>query len=144
MKIVLEDPGNEEDTVIIRCRQITDEVLRALAVLKGDGDKIVAYQGEEIYTLAPSEICYFESVDNRVFVYGQKTVFESRQKLYELEEQLAHTSFLRISKSVILNIKSIAFLSPAFNGRMEASLHNGEKIIITRSYVNDMKKKLGL
>lgn len=43
-----------------------------------------------------------------------------------------------------MNIKAIDHLSPEFNVRFIASLKNGEDIIITRSYVPKLKKKLGI
>lgn len=145
MRIIIEEPGEgEADEIIVRCREMTDEVLRALSILKGDGQKLVAYLDSEIHTLPPGEVYYFESVENKTFIYCEKKVYTSRQKLYELEEMFSHSSFLRVSKSVLLNLKVISFLSPAFNGRLEATLLNGEKIIITRSYTNALKTKLGL
>lgn len=144
MKIIIEEPVDSGDEVIIRCREMTDEVLRMIAMLKGNTHKLVAYQGEEIYSLSPNEVYYIESVENKVFLYGETKVYETKQRLYELEDQLSGTSFQRVSKSVLLNLKVVSFLSPAFNGRLESTLLNGEKIIITRSYVGELKKKFHL
>lgn len=145
MKITIEESmGNKEDEIIIRCREVTDEILQALAMLRGEGQKVVVYQDNEIHSLHPRQIYYFEAVDNRVFAYGEKQVYTCRQKLYALEEQLAGTAFFRVSKSVLLNLRMISFLKPAFNGRLEANLHNGERVLISRSYVADLKRKLGL
>jgi DNA-binding LytR/AlgR family response regulator len=57
---------------------------------------------------------------------------------------LANSDFLRISKSVIVNLSKIKSLSPALSGRFEAALDNGEKVIISRQYVGDLKKRLGI
>ena len=46
--------------------------------------------------------------------------------------------------SGILNLDKIKSLSPAFGGRFEALLKNGEKTVISRQYVGVLKKKLGL
>ena len=56
----------------------------------------------------------------------------------------AHTDFFRASKSIILNLTKIKHLSPAFNGRFEALLDNDEKVIISRQFVPELKRKLGL
>ena len=66
------------------------------------------------------------------------------KKLYEIMEEYAHTDFLRISKSGIVNVSKIAYLKPTLNGRFEATLKNGEKIIISRQYVVNLKEKLGI
>ena len=74
----------------------------------------------------------------------KRQVYESKQKLYELEESLANSDMLRISKSVMLNLSKIKSLSPALNGRFEAILDNGERVIISRQYVAGLKKRLGI
>ena len=65
-------------------------------------------------------------------------------KLYELEEKLKGTKLFRCSKSMILNIAKIRSVSPSVNSRLEASLINGEKVIISRQYVGTLKKILGM
>lgn len=92
----------------------------------------------------PRSVYYFESVDDRVFVYCESKVYEIKRKLYELEQQFENTDFLRISKSVIVNLSKISKLTPGFNGRFEALLDNGERTMISRQYVPSLKKKLGL
>lgn len=144
MKIVIEEPlDGEEEQIIVKCRQLTPEFLRVLSLLKVS-NMLVAYDGSEIHRIEQPKIYYIEVVDNKTFLYCKDKVYESKQKLYELEEVLASNDFLRISKSVILNLSKIKYLSPALSGRFEAALDNGEKIIISRQYVVDLKKKLGI
>ena len=90
------------------------------------------------------EVFYFEYVDTKVFVYCRSQVYEIKKKLYELEEMLPAQDFIRINKATILNLNKISSLSPTLGGRFEASLKNGEKIIISRQYVNALKEALGL
>lgn len=145
MKIMIEDlPAGEEEEVIIRCNGLSEDILRLIYKLKSKEHSILGYAGEEIRLVAPDNAYYFESVDNKVFVYSKNDVLETKHKLYELENELSGGDFLRVSKSVILNITKIKGLRPAFNGRLEADLDNGEKIIISRQYVPDLKKMLGM
>jgi DNA-binding LytR/AlgR family response regulator len=138
-----EPPEGEEEQIIIRCRRMTPELLRALALLKAQ-DTLIAYDGNEIHRLRPDGIYYIDTVDNKTFLYLKDKVYESKQKLYELENSLANSDFLRVSKSVILNLRKIKTLSPALSGRFEALLDNGEKVIISRQYMGDLKKRLGI
>ena len=71
-----------------------------------------------------------------------KNVYDTRQKLYEIEEILADKAFLRISKSVVVNLMKIKALKPAMNGRFSAVLSNGEEVIISRKYVPSLKEKI--
>ena len=144
MKIIIEEPQSGEDEhIIVKCHKMTPELLRALSLLKAH-DKLVAYNGNDIHRIESVSIYYFEVVDNKTFIYCKDKVYESKQKLYELEDLLENNDFLRISKSVILNLRKIKSLSPALNGRFEASLDNGERVIISRQYVSDLKRRLGV
>jgi len=104
---------------------------------------LVAHTGNEIHRVSPSDIFYFESVDKKTFIYCEKDVYESKQKLYELED-LAINDFLRISKSSIINLSKIKTLIPSLSGNAEAVLTNKERVAISRRYVNELKKNLGL
>ena len=145
MKITIEDrPDGGEDEIIIRCKQIDEHLLKLVYALKAGQEKLTATKGTDIVQVMPKEIFYFEAVDNKVFLYLEKDVYETKQKLYELEERFRGTDFVRVSKSVILNLSKVKSLSPAFNGRFEATMKNGEKLIVSRAYVPALKEKLGL
>ena len=145
MKITIVDRmDGEEDEIIIRCKQLDENILKMVYAMKAGQEKLAVTKGTDIVQVAPKEIYYFEAVDNKVFLYREKDVFETRLKLYELEERFRGTDFLRISKSVILNLAKVKSLSPAFNGRFEATMNNGEKLIISRQYVPALKEKIGL
>lgn len=144
MKIVILEPQDYEDEqIIFKCRSMTPELLRIIARLKAQ-DSLVAYSGSDIYRIRPADIYYIETVDNKAFFCLREKVYESRQKLYELEKSLSSYDFLRVSKSVIANLSKIKSLSPALNGRFEALMDNDERVIISRQYVPDLKKRLGL
>jgi len=144
LKIIIEKPqAGEEEHIIVKCHNINPELLNALNKFKSQGNFLVANIGNEIHRVSPMDIFYIETVDNKTFFYCVRDVYESKQKLYELEE-LQISDFLRISKSVIVNLSKIKSLVPALSGRLEAILINGEKVIISRQYVNELKKSLGI
>ena len=145
MRIIIETPlPGEEDEIVIRCNELDSELMELIYMLKSGRTKLTAYNEEGIVKLSPKDIFYFESVDNKVFAYCKSSVFEVKQKLYEIEEAYPNSDFLRISKSVIVNVSKITRITPLFNGRFEALLKNGEKTAISRQYVPDLKKKLGV
>lgn len=145
MKITILDqnPG-EEDEVIIKCRILTEELQSLIQKLKQGNNKLAGYDTEGIHLIEEDRIYYFETVDNKVFACCEKEVYEVREKLYILEKLLTGTAFMRASKSTILNLDKVKSLSPAFGGRFEAVLDNGEKTIISRQYVSVLKERLGL
>ncbi len=144
MKITIETPKpGEEDEIIVRCADLDERVLKLIQALRAE-DKLTGYIDDKIVKLSLKEIYYFEAVDNRVFSYTAKETYEVHKKLYEIEQAYEHTDFLRISKSVIVNVSKIAYVKPIFNGRFEANLKNDEKVIVSRQYVTELKKKLGI
>ena len=156
MKITIMDllPGEEEE-VLIKCNSLTMKVMELINELKHQKEeepvrlvqsvqKLKVYLNGDIHLLDPNDVYYFEYVDQKVFVYGKTKVYEIKSKLYELEELLSKTDFIRVSKSSILNLNKIGSLAPSLGGRFEAKLKNGEKVIISRQYVNSLKEVLGL
>jgi Response regulator of the LytR/AlgR family len=145
MKIIIEEsnPG-EEDQIIIRCRDLDENILKVISDLKMGQKKFAGIKDGNITMVDPSNVYYFEGVDNKVFMYCKQNIYEIKLKLYEIEEEYKNTNFFRASKSIILNVTKIKSISPAYSGRFEAQLFNGEKVVISRQYVPDLKKKLGL
>lgn len=145
MKITIETPKDgEEDEIIVRCSTLDDRLMKLISSLKTESFQLTGYVDDKIVKLSPKDVFYFESVDNRVYAYAGKGVYEVHKKLYEIEEEYTNTDFLRISKSAIVNVAKIAYIRPLLNGRFEAKLKNDEKIIINRQYVMELKKKLGI
>ncbi len=145
MKIIIEECNPaEEDQIIIRCKKLDENILRLISELKQGQKKLAGIKDGNIVMIDPSNVYYFEGVDNKVFLYCKQNVYETKLKLYEIEEEYKNTDFFRASKSVILNVAKIKSISPAYSGRFEAQLFNGEVVVISRQYVPELKKKLGM
>lgn len=146
MKIIIEEKQhpNDEDTIIIRCNEMNESLMKLIQKLKTQEEKFTATLGTTICRIDPKDVFYFESVDNKTFLYTQTQVYEIKQRLYEIEETFQGSDYFRASKSVILNVSKIHHLSPVIGSRLEAVLINDEKIIISRQYVTQLKELLGL
>lgn len=147
MKITIETPlPGQEDEIVIRVAELTEDILDTVKRLKNNEtkDSVAVISGDSILMLQTKDIFYFDSVDDKVFAYTKDKNYEIKMKLYEIEEDYSFSSFIRVSKNTILNIKKIEHLSPEFNGRFIAKLVNSEKVMISRGYVPSLKKKLGI
>ena len=144
MKIVIEKPlDGEEEQIIVKCHDLSPELISILNTLKTSGSLLNAYIGNEIHRVNPADVLYIETVDNKSFLYSAKTMYESKQKLYELEE-LKLRDFMRVSKSSIINLSKIKTLVPSISGKLEAILISGERVVISRQYVHELKRNLGV
>ena len=126
----------------IRCHEISDEVREIVAFVKSRQGQLTGTADDRMYEIAVSDIFYIESVNNKTFIYCKNREYETKQKLYELEEILREKHFLRVSKSVLLNLMKVSSIKPALNSRFTAVLFSGEQVIISRKYVPELKKAL--
>lgn len=145
MKLLIDQsPENEEVEITIKCGIIDPALGELIAQIRLYSFSIAAKKDGKTYTISLGDIYYFESIDNRTFLYTEREVYECDPKLYELEQQLTKTDFVRVSKSCILNIKMLKSVRALLNGKMEAEMENREKVIINRHYVEALKQKLGM
>ncbi|MDK2807623.1 MAG: hypothetical protein PWP24_356 [Clostridiales bacterium] len=145
MKIQVEEiDADKEEEIIIRCHEVTEEVLSLLKELKQRDGKLIGMHGSELYQIVWRDVYYFEAVDNHTFLYTKDRVLETKQKLYELEEACRGSYFFRASKSTIINAAKIECIRPVLSGRFEAHLKNGEKLMVSRQFVPALKKILGM
>ena len=135
-------PESEPEMMEIRYHWVTDEIREIVSFVKSRQGQLSALQDGKRYEVPVADLFYAESVDDRVFLYTAADSYEIRMKLYELEVLLKNKSFLRISKSMIVNLMKISSVRPALNGRFSAALKNGEEIIISRKYVPELKQVL--
>lgn len=130
--------------VVIYCRQIDDEVLRLKSHIELFDRKLQAKKENELRFVNSLDVLFFESVDNRTFLYTEDDVLEIKQRLYELEGILSDKDFIRISKSQIVNVNKIKVLKPELNRTILATMCNGEQLCISRKYVRAMRNMLSI
>lgn len=133
----------EQEEAVIRAVQKTDDIQMVIDILEHGISNIMVLKDDKQYLCNMDAIYYAESVDKKTFIYTKEECYQTKKRLYELEEELT-ANFLRCSKSMIVNIRKIRNVKSDLNGRMNAQLLNGETIIISRSYVKNLKRKLGL
>ena len=139
---VLKIAKTEPEEMEIRCHEVTEEVKEIITFVKSRQGQLTGIIEGKQYEIPVTDVYYVEAVDNNVFIYGLSKVYETRQKLYELEGILREKYFLRVSKSLVLNLMKVTAIKPALNGRYSAVLQSGEEIIISRKYVPELKKAL--
>lgn len=145
MKLVIEQDNSFDETeIVIRCSSINSDLQKIIDAIKICSFTITAYKDGYVRKINHENVCYIESVDEKTFIYCENEVYDCKMKLFEIEEELMNSTFVRISKSCILNIEYIERVRPLLNGKYEVLLINREKLIINRHYVPNFKKKFGL
>jgi len=141
---IIEDPNIKETEISIICARITNEINDIYSKISTVGQTVAGKKDEETFLIPIKEIFYFESVDGNVFFYTENEMYEAMGKLYRIEENLKNLQFSRISKTVIANLEKMLSIRKAENSRLVATLVNQEKLIVSRQYVSEIKKKLGV
>ena len=145
MKISIDIDSTKQDTEIqISCKSLTPDIEKIIATLRMLNQQIMVEKDEETYVLDVTKIMYIEAVDRKTFVYTQEDCYESKLKLYEMEERLEESGFLRVSKSCLIQLRHIRSLKGDLDRRLKVTLENGEQIMVSRQYADEIKRKLGV
>ena len=67
-----------------------------------------------------------------------------RQRLYELEECLDGSCFVRISNAEIINLKKVRGFDLSITGTIRVTLTDGSATYVSRRYVGKIKQVLGV
>lgn len=144
MKLLIEQSLECSETEIkIICGLMDDRLKRLIEQIKLYSFSVIAEKDGILTPVALENIYYFEAVDNKTFLYTDREVYRCDKKLYELESQLADTSFIRISKNCILNAAVVTSVRAQFSGRLEATLKNDEKAIVSKHYTKEFRDIFG-
>lgn len=145
MKITINvDEKINETQIAISCKELTPDVEKMIATLRMINQQLLVAKDEENYLLDVAKIVYIEAIERKTFIYTEDAIYESKLKLYEMEERLCQSGFLRISKSCLVHLKYIKSIKNEVERKLRLTLKNGEQIIVSRQYADEIKKRLGV
>ena len=146
MKIRIEiDENLIEDEVVIHCASINEEVTKvqkAIGEVVNASQKLVFYKEATEYYLELDEILFFETDESGISAHTRKEVYQTKYKLYELEDLLPGF-FMRVSKSTILNTRHIYSINrnlTASSVVVFAGTH--KQVYVSRYYYKPLISKL--
>lgn len=130
--------------ISVTCKQLSPDIEKILATLRMMNHQLTARKNDEIYLLDIADVIYIESLDRKCFIYTADEIYESDFRLYELEQQLEEYGFVRVSKSFLIHLQKIHSLKADINRKIRITMSNGEQIIASRQYADELKKRLGV
>jgi len=105
---------------------------------------LFAKHDDKLFVIEPEQIDIIRTDGNNIKLYNRKAQeYIATKTLSKIGEQLGF-NFVRISKSTIVNINRIDHLSPSFDRTMHIVMKNGISDYISRKYLADFKKRMGL
>ncbi len=146
MKIFINDKKNIEPEVIVNGDKDSDIVNRIISTLEelntSPNGKNILLKDEEGHVIRElGEVIYIYAIKNKSIVRIDCEEYECKLKLYEFEE-LKNYGFIRISKSTVINVKYLDRIQIEFSGNFTITMHNKEKLTLSRSYAKEFKKYL--
>jgi len=118
------------------------EELTARARARGQ-ERLVIRTPERAFFLRTDSIDWVEAAGKFVRIHAARATHAVRQSMAELEQQLDPTRFVRISRSVIVNLDRIQEIQPWFQGDYVLILTDGTRLTSTRGYRESMRRLLG-
>lgn len=127
-----------EDEILIRCRQANSHIERVYNQIVDITQSLqtleVSLNGN-LYYINCDEILFFETTSNFIAVHTVNQIFSLSIRLYELDELLSD-SFMRISKSCIVNIKQVRMINKNITGASEIGFEgSNKKAYASRNYI---------
>jgi len=81
-------------------------------------------------------------VDERLFAYTKTRALQVAMTLGEAENLLSQSGFFRCNKSMVLNVNRVSAVKSEMGNRINATLDNGEHVIISRHYARAFRELL--
>lgn len=138
---IKQNPELSEPYAVIYCREADESVLSAAEALRRGNEVITAYGNGRLTVIDRKELFMLRAEEGRTRLYTAEAGFDSAKPLREYESL---PGFMRISKFCVINLEKIKCFEPLFSGVMQVELKNGMKETISRKYLPDMKRYLGL
>jgi len=103
------------------------------AVAPGRTRLLLAERGK-VVVLAMRDIEFVQAAARYVKIYAAGRCHSFRQSLGQLEQRLDPACFVRVHRSVLVNVEHIAEMHPLFHGDYELILRRGTRLTLSRRY----------
>ena len=120
-----------------------------------DSDYVIRRQGTNVRFLAGkkddqqffidvADIIYIESMGHDILLHTREMTYTSSERLKNLETILDPDKYLRVSNSVIVNIKQVKRIESSLMQKFILHMTNCSKVDVTRSYYYIFRDRLGI
>lgn len=101
---------------------------------RGSSRRLVVQDGDRAFFVRDDEIDWIEAEGNYVALHVGATKHLHREPLKDLEARLDSSRFLRIHRSIVVNLDRVRELRPWFHGAYVVVLRDGTELTSGRTY----------
>lgn len=141
MKIEVNVDTSLDDILVkINTPHMSDEINNIIRKLSEKSIVLTGIKDEKTYLIDENRIQVIYSENKKVYASTEDMNFKLNYRLYELENILDKTKFIRVSNSAIINIYQVDNFEATINGTVTIHLKNGMKEYISRRYLKKVKE----
>ena len=141
MEIITRQAEDKPLTVTIEYPEYTESVKGLIKKIESLDVSFSVIADDRQMRIAWSDVYYLEIVDRKVFLYTEKDVFRLDASMQEILNITVDSDLVRISRTCIMNTSHLTCIRQLKNSHLEATLDNGEKLIVSRKYLRDIKRR---
>ncbi len=139
------DSSCKEPKIMITAASMTEDLQELIRKLSDHVPSVISgIKDGKIVVLQPEDLIRIYANSGKVFAVTDKGEYVVRLRLYDLEQRLGDSQFVRISNSEIVNLRKISSFDLSFTGTICVKLSNGTVTYVSRRYVSKIKKLLGI
>ena len=139
------DPSCTEPKIVIVTDKVTEDINRIIKRLSDDFPQMLSgIKNDKVEVLEQTELIRIYANAGKVFAVTEKGEYTLRLRLYELEERLDKSMFVRISNSEIINLKKVKNFDLSFSGTICVKLYDNTVTYVSRRYVAKIRQILGI
>lgn len=139
------DPNIKESSITIQTHEIDTRLKNIIEFIEQTTKpkQINGRKGKDIHLIELDEVHRFYILDKVLTMETEEGEYLVDQRLYQIEQNLTE-SFIKISKSEIVNFDYVNHLSFTNRGLVQIFMKNGAFTYSSRRYLKDIKERLKL
>lgn len=127
-------------TVIVEYPEYDKSVDNLINKIKNMSISFTGKSDGKTVSIDISDIYYIENVERKIFLYSKKDIYRYDGSMADIDSSISETDIVRISRTCFMNVSHLKEIMQIKNSHLEAVLDNGEKLIVSRKYLKDIKK----
>ena len=127
-------------TVIVEYPEYDKSVDNLINKIKNMSISFTGKSDGKTVSIDISDIYYIENVERKIFLYSKKDIYRYDGSMADIDSSISETDLDRISRTCFMNVSHLKEIMQIKNSHLEAVLDNGEKLIVSRKYLKDIKK----
>lgn len=147
MKVELKiDKELDETKIVVYAKELTEDIVNFVNKFQDyDGSKnIIGFLDDKTFILDKKDIESLFTENSKIYARVNNKNYKVKRKLYELEEALEGSSFVRISNNEIANFNKVECLDIKGSSVICLKYKSGEITYVSRRYISKIKKYLDI